>query len=35
MVADSGLQVRDFLPVFYPGSALKLTGQDILVLERQ
>jgi SAM-dependent methyltransferase len=35
MVADSGLQVRDFLPVFYPGSALKLTGQDILVLKRQ
>lgn len=35
MVADAGLRVRDFLPIFYPGSSPKLTGQDILILERE
>ena len=34
MVADAGLRVRDFCPVFYPGSARELMGQDILILER-
>jgi SAM-dependent methyltransferase len=35
MVADAGLRVCDFLPIFYPGSARRLTGQDILILERE
>jgi SAM-dependent methyltransferase len=35
MVADAGLRVREFLPIFYPGSARRLTGQDILILERE
>jgi SAM-dependent methyltransferase len=34
MIGDAGLRVSDFCAIFYPGRG-RMTGQDILVLERE